>query len=176
MEIEAQRIINPLGNAQEPRIHAGVATVEVLKLLFGTCLVPVMAGHGLCVAKETPMEKFTTTQSSTAGTDSFVATLPSPHKEAIQGYIAQVQRYQDATAHARTVKTEKIEKGIMDCYLHHHRCFEGKPFKRHTQILRDLLVEEYSLFGLTYPPSLPKIRRVLREHLSRLAEVTSPYV
>lgn len=38
-------------------------------------------------------------QSSTAETDSFVATQPSPHWGAIRDYIDELQRYRDGSAH-----------------------------------------------------------------------------
>jgi len=120
------------------------------------------------------MTKFASTSPSSSEIEQRIkALLPPGDRTFLFARDDELQRYEAATAHARKVRTETIEAGIMDCYAHHRLRFRDYPPVQHTQQLRNVLEEEYFLFGLTDPPSLPTIRRVLREHSSLLADVPS---
>lgn len=115
------------------------------------------------------MTKFASTQSSTTETDRFVTTLPSPYKEAIQGYIDDSQRYQDSPAHARRMRTDSLDRAIEQCYRDHQVYLESFPLRKRTEELRKKLDSAMGRPNCRYDLIDVPCRKKLKQVVYRLA-------
>lgn len=107
------------------------------------------------------MRSVSSTQSSSAEYNGEYAAASPGFRSLLDARFAKAEAYDASPAHARDVRTQRIEDAVVACYNDFARTLKSVPTENLTQALYEKLRYHYDGYGLTAPPKLDTIRPVV---------------
>ncbi|MBI3146556.1 MAG: hypothetical protein HYZ18_15145 [Pseudogulbenkiania sp.] len=106
-----------------------------------------------------------TTKASTDDVDTYTSIWPAPVRTKALELFAELERYRAATAHAREVRSCRIEDAIIQCYRDHQRLLESLPLRSRTARLCEKLANALKLrpclYALTAMPRRSRVKEIV---------------